>query len=182
MCKAIYNLQTITYTIGNLCNYNKFINILNKILVYINIKKIICINSNNENKCINNIPVYNISKFGWKDIQSIYSNALISITIETKGPFELISIESICSGVPIISPEVPSVKVLRNMFTTNSEFPVFNYFKFLNIDSNESLSNDFKKWFFDIDKNRSKFSEITLYNFSMESIAKEFLNNINSQV
>jgi len=167
---------------GNLCNYNKFINILNKILRYIDIKKIICINSNNENKYINNIPVYNIPKYRLKDIQDIYSRALISITMETKGSFELIPIESVCSGVPIISPEVPSVKVLRNLFTTNSEFPVFNYFKFLNIDSDESLSNDFKKWFFDIDKNRSKFSEIALYNFSMENIAKEFLNNINGQI
>ena len=163
---------------GNICNYDRFINILNKILKYIDIKRIICINSTNDNKYISNIPTYNISKYKLKDIQNIYSSALFSITMENRGSFELIPIEGVCSGVPVISPEVPSVKSLRNVFSTDSGFPVFNYFKFINIDSDEYLLNDFKKWFFNNDKNRAKFSERTLYNFSMENIAKEFLNNV----
>ncbi len=163
---------------GNMCNYNNFINILNRILEYIDIKRIICMNSTNENKYINNIPIYTISSYKWKDIRDIYSSALFSITMETKGSFELIPIESVCSGVPIISPEVPSVNILRNMFILDSEFPVFNYFEFINMDSDESVLKNFKKWFFNIDKNRAQFSETALYNFSMENIAKEFLNSI----
>ena len=139
-------------------------------------------NSTNENKYISNIPTYNISKYKLKDIQDIYSSALFSITMENRGSFELIPIEGLCSGVPVISPEVPSVKVLRNVFSADSEFPVFNYFKFINIDSDEYLLNDFKKWFSIIDESRAKFSETILCNFSMENIAKKFLNDIKRSI
>lgn len=157
---------------NNLCNNPEFIKIV-EYLEIIGTSKIICIGTKKINKNLNNIKIECIESYKFQDISKIYEGALICITDEYRGSFELIPIESLASGVPIITPYVPSIGVLKNRVITGNNLPFFDYFKFLEMDL-----EIFKSWYNNVDKTRMDFSKKILNTFSPENVAKEFLKNL----
>ena len=139
----------------------------------IGISKIICVGGKKPPKTLDYITIEYIESYTFRQITEIYSHAMLAITNEAKGSFELIPIESLASGVPIITPDVPSINILRNHQSNKKNQPYFNYFDFLSVDLEEIRS-----WYNREDKSRSCFSKKILEMFSLDAIAKEFLSNI----
>lgn len=157
---------------NNLQYDHQFMNIIDRCRK-IGVSKIICIGGEKPSTILNGMTIEHIESYTFTEITEIYSSAMLAITNEAKGSFELIPMESLASGVPIITPEVPSIKILEHYLSNNENQPFFNYFEFLNADL-EAIHS----WYSSADKSRSDFSKKVLNMFSPETVAKEFLLNL----
>jgi glycosyltransferase involved in cell wall biosynthesis len=118
------------------------------------------------------IIVKNIYTF--EEIRDIYSHSFMSIIPETLGAFELVPIESIASGVPVLGNQVPSIEVINLMLGKYgvSERPFFNI-------QNLNAQN-FRNWVIKIQKYMEEISHIVNERFSPNLIMKEFIDKINT--
>jgi len=139
----------------------------------IGVSNIICLGGNETLNSLNGIKIEYIKSYTFKQISEIYSRTIVTVTDEPKGSFELIPIESLCSGVPVITPDVPSINILRAHLFYRENPPFLNYFSFL-----EGNLNTFISWYNKADKIREYFSNEASEFFSMENVAKEFLFNL----
>ncbi|MHB8560213.1 MAG: glycosyltransferase family protein [Thermoplasmataceae archaeon] len=127
-----------------------------------------------------------IENYSFEDIEECYKRTYISITSEYKGSFELIPIESIMSGVPIISPIVPSLSILRNIYIESDkadvcELPFFDYFSLNKIEADPKLMKTFEKWVTSLNILRQNCAYYSSKIFSIPVIAQNFIRNVESR-
>lgn len=148
-----------------------------------NIKEIIQINSglNLFHTYDSNIKITSINHYNFLEMQSLYRKSAVSITDESRGTFELIPIESIMSGVPIISPLVPSLQVLKStidsLYTQSEEkcYPYFDYLRLFNGLVGSDKNSQLAEWYFNIDRKRGFFSKVCHELFSIDAVGKDFI-------
>ena len=170
---------------GNAPTYS---GIINKIISsgLFNINEIICVNPENMGDKITflGLKMTIIKYYTFKEIMQCYARTAISITFENRGSFELIPIESIMSGVPIISPIVPSLAILQKInhygdsFETDNELPFFDYYRAAKMDVDSDETKQFYAWLKSADFTRNSFSMVATDIFSISSMAKDFIDNI----
>lgn len=130
------------------------------------------------------VRITEIHNYNFSEIMEIYRRAVLSVTDESRGSFELIPIESIMSGVPIISPVVPSLQILRNRIDSqtpegdNKTYPYFDYINLLKEGCEASLK--LGKWFLEADEKRVHFSGLCFKLFSMDAVGKDFITKVES--
>jgi hypothetical protein len=127
-----------------------------------------------------------LENYNFKDIEECYKRAYISIISEYKGTFELIPIESIMSGVPIISPIVPSLSILRNIIIRSEKsndhgLPFFDYFSLNNTEADPRLMKTFEKWATSLDTLRQYYADYTSKFFSIPVVGQDFIKNVESR-
>lgn len=153
-----------------------------------NIEEIILVNSDLSlsEDFIPGINTTHIQHYTFKELQSLYGKAVVSITDESRGLFELIPIESIMSGVPIISPVVPSLQILKDKMDSrfsrsgNITYPYFDYFRLLtnNCNKNPQLND----WFSKADQMREHFSKMCQEIFSIDNVGMNFISKIEKRL
>lgn len=160
-------IKCIIYAIGQRC-----------------IKEIILVNSNLDlsNYFAYGVRISEIHNYNFLEIKEMYRRTLLSVTDESRGSFELIPIESIMSGVPIISPVVPSLQILRNRIdsqTPEGDDKIYPYFDYLNLlKEGCKASQKLGKWFHDADRRRAHFSGLCFKLFSMVAVGKDFITKV----
>ena len=150
------------------------------------IKEIILVNSklNLSGSFPSDIKIAYISDYTFQEIRDMYGKTLLSITEESKGSFELIPIESIMSGVPIISPIVPSLQILTNRINSSSSrekeriYPYFDYLKLMDDCERGRALEEFARWFSDVSGQREFFSIMCNKLFSIDAVAKDFIAKV----
>ena len=168
------SLRDSLLVFNNLWNSPQFTKIVDS-CKGIGVSNIICIGGNKVADSLNGLKIEYIESYTFKEISEIYSRAMLTITDEANGSFELIPIESLASGVPVITPDVPSINIVRGHLLYQENPPFFNYFSFLNGNLETLIS-----WYSKMDKMRQSFSSKSSEFFSMENVAKEFLLNLKS--
>jgi len=124
-----------------------------------------------------------LKNYSFEEIREYYKRAYVSITSEYKGSFELIPIESIMSGVPIISPLVPSLSILLNINSESdkagfNELPFFDYFALKEVETDPKLMKTFEKWVISLNKVREYYADYCSKIFSIHVIAYNFIRNV----
>ena len=123
-----------------------------------------------------NIKTVVETNYTYERLIDIYSQSLFSIIPEDIGTFELIPIESIASGVPVIGFKSPSLSILEEILLklgTKSN-------PFLELDE-----NSFKKvndWLDGLLTMRQKLSQITREAFSQEEFAEKILKCVENNI
>ena len=110
--------------------------------------------------------------YTFEEIQAIYSESFLAIIPERDGAFEIIPIESIASGVPVLGATVPSIEAIITILQELGieEIPFFSL-ENLNI-------NKFISWNVRILKIMPKISAIINREFSPENIMRTFVGKI----
>lgn len=170
---------------GNAAPHCGIINeIINSGLFQIN--EIICVNPQDiePNIIFPGLKITTIKHYTFEEIRQCYARTIISITSENRGSFELIPIESIMSGVPIISPQVPSLAILKQKICHYDKTEISNLLPFFDhhvaseIAVNSYEKGQFYKWLRSVDLTRESFATKTTDIFSIPKIAYEFINKV----
>lgn len=126
-----------------------------------------------------------LKNYSFEDIREYYKRAYVSIISEYKGAFELIPIESIMSGVPIISPLVPSLSILlinsESDIAGANELPFFDYFSLNEVEADPKLMKTFEKWVTSLNILRDNYADYCSKIFSIPIIAQNFIRNVESR-
>lgn len=178
------NERNAIMVFGNAPTYS---GIINKIISsgLFNINEIICVNPENMEAKITflGLKMTTIKHYTFKEIMQCYARTAISITSENRGSYELIPIESIMSGVPIISPIVPSLAIYQqiNHYGDSSEtvnvLPFFDYYQAAKMTKESDEIRQFYAWLKSADLMRGSFSNMTADIFSISHIARDFIDN-----
>ena len=130
------------------------------------------------------IKITEIRNYTFQEIQGLYRRALLSITDESRGSFELSPIESIMSGVPIISPLVPSLKILKDMVDSSHPqkekkiYPFFGYINLIGECKNDKMSKELSSWYSEVESKREFFSVMCNELFSIDAVARDFIAKV----
>ncbi len=109
------------------------------------------------------------------ELSETLASAYIAIIPERKGAFELVPIECIASGVPVISPMVPSLRVIDSHLSVDLKVPPY-----YDIDSLEYAGrSNFLEWIRKINNQRENFAKVIGSFFSTEHVAERFLEDLN---
>lgn len=116
-----------------------------------------------------NLPLETIleSNYTNQRLKDIYSSAMFSIIVEGKGAFELIPIESIASGVPVIGHKSPSLSILENMLKARG----FRNMPFIELA--QASEADTRDSFQKLSNNIREISDITREEFSQAKFAQK---------
>ena len=147
------------------------------------IKEIIIVNSDLSpaDVSVSDVKITKIRNYTFQEISDIYRRTLLSITCESRGSFELTPIESIISGVPIISPAVPSLKVLTNRLDSSGlqkeqkVYPFFDYINLIGKCKKKKISKELVDWYFEVENQREFFSTLCNKIFSIDEIGRDFI-------
>ena len=150
------------------------------------IKEIILINSRLglSEGFASDIKITEIRNYTFQEIQDLYRRALLSINDESRGSFELSPIESIMSGVPIISPVVPSLKILKDMVDSSHPqkekkvYPFFDYINLVGEYKNDNMSKELASWYSEVESQREFFSIMCNKLFSIDAVARDFIEKV----
>lgn len=181
----VENERNAIMTFGSGATYSGIIDKIIKSGLF-DINEIICVNIENlETKMtIPGLKITTIKNYTFEEIRQCYARTAISITAENRGSFELIPIESIMSGVPIISPPVPSLEILQGInryvisYETGNALPFFDYYQAANIAKDTDEIGQFYKWLKSSDLIRNSFSTMATEIFSISHIAKDFIYKV----
>ena len=148
-------------------NFKKIIKILN----VINPKTVYILGKRPTEIQFSNIPMQTSfeSNYTNERLKNIYSKAMFSIVIENKGSFELIPIESIASGVPVIGYKSPSIYILETVLKDN------NIDNLPFIELTEASGFDNRNSFNFLQENITEISDIVRQEFSREKFALKVL-------
>lgn len=131
------------------------------------------------------LKVNHLDSYDFETISKLYERAVISIVPEWKGSFELIPVESIASGVPVISPLVPSLMIVKSLMIDvplkgieGWPFPFFDYQEIKNVNESDMNKREFERWLSSVDLNRKRMSDIARSTFGIDVVAKEFNKNL----
>ena len=134
---------------------------------------------------ISNLKIKSLKNYSFETLAEIYSKALVSIVPEWRGSFELVPIESLMSGVPTISPEVPSLKIVRSHYELNFTLgardvvlPYYDYCKVRECMDSYELKHDFIEWLTSADQQREAMSATMKRLFSLETAGRSFFQGI----
>lgn len=159
---------------NDLQNSPKFSEIID-ICKNIGITRVVCIGGKKCDDSLQGIKIQYVKSYTFEEISGIYFSACLAITSEAKGSFELIPIESLVSGVPVITPEVPSINVLKHHFPYEENTPFFDYFEFM-----EGNIEKFISWYNNVNTSRYCFSRKLSEFFNVENVAIKFLSSLKS--
>jgi hypothetical protein len=153
------------------------------------IEEIISINSPND---MDELPYSGrkltiLRHYSFLDIKECYNRTFLSITSENRGAFELNPVESIMSGVPIISPIVPSLLIVDVIFKQASvelsnAKPYYDYFKVLNLTRDNAEKIKGLEVLSISDSQREKFYKFLKDVFSIDSVAKDFVAKVETKL
>ena len=146
------------------------------------IKEIILINSSLSlsESFASGIKITKIRNYSFQEIQGLYRRTLLSIIDESRGSFELTPIESIMSGVPIISPSVPSIQILSDRIDSSTQqsgrkiYPYFDYLKLMGECKNAKVLKELSCWYSEVRGEGEFFSKMCNELFSIDAVAKDF--------
>ncbi|MEM4067598.1 MAG: hypothetical protein QXV17_12155 [Candidatus Micrarchaeaceae archaeon] len=87
-------------------------------------------------------------------------------------------VECIASGVPVICPRVPSIQVIENKLS--DRLPVMPYYDIDDLQETSESVIKFGLWYNEVDSKRYDFSKTVGEFFSIENVAKRFLNDLSN--
>ena len=151
-----------------------------------NIKEIIQVNSslNLLEDFASGVKITEIHNYTFLEIQGLYRRAALSITDESRGSFELTPIESIMSGVPIISPAVPSIQIIKERINSSKPqsegetYPYFDYLKLRYGCDNGKVLKELASWYSGIQSLRELFSRMCHELFSIDAVGIDFIRKV----
>ena len=130
------------------------------------------------------VKITDIRNYTFQEIRDVYKRALLSVTDESRGAFELMPIESIMSGVPIISPVVPSLKILKDSLDSSHPqkekkvYPFFGYINLVGGCKNDNISKELASWYSEVEYQREFFSVMCNKLFSIDAVARDFIAKV----
>ena len=111
-----------------------------------------------------------MNNYSFNDIHKIYSRAAVTIISERKGAFEGMPTESIASGVPVISYDLPSIILMKSYLKEMK----MNLDPFINIE--EFTINSFKSMIdYFTEEKRKEIANIIGNYFSEHTIQQKFI-------
>ena len=111
-----------------------------------------------------------MNNYSFNDIHKIYSRAAVTIISEREGTFEGMPIESIASGVPVISYDLPSIILMKSYLKEMK----MNLDPFINIE--EFTINSFKSMIdYFTEEKRKEIANIIGNYFSEHTIQQKFI-------
>lgn len=149
--------------------------------VFPNIHRIFEINSPHASSAslYKGLEIQRVGPYDFPTVKTLYGRAAVSIIPEWRGTFELPPIESIASGVPTISPEVPSLLMVKSYHQRVGEgvLPYYNYWK-LTLPESLWPKQEFFEWISMADMQRENMAENMRKLFSIEEVARRFLEEL----